>query len=251
MLRIDGLSKSFGGLQVVSELTLSVGEGEIVGLIGPNGAGKTTVFNLVAGSLRADAGEMHFEDERITRWAVHKVAAIGLVRTFQIPRLFEDLSVIENLMAAIPRQRGEKFWNVWTQPSSVAREETTNERRSWEVLEFLNLGSVANSGAGAISGGQKKLVELGRALMAEPKMLLLDEPVAGVSPILAELIAERIRTLRKRGHTFLVIEHNMDFMMGLADRLYVMTEGRILREGTPVAIRTDPAVLDAYLGGGE
>jgi ABC-type branched-subunit amino acid transport system ATPase component len=248
MLKIDALKRAFGGLNVVDGCSLNVERGEIVGLIGPNGAGKTTLFNLVVGGLQPDAGEVFLNERRITGWPSHRVGASGLGRTFQIPQLFEDLSVIENLLVASPNQSGERFWNVWIRSHRIRAEEQTNEDLAWSVLRFLNMTAVANDLASSLSGGQKKLLELGRALMAKPVLLLLDEPVAGVNPVLADQIASRVRKLRADGYTFLIIEHNMEFIMGLADRLYVMARGRILREGPPDDVRTDLAVLDAYLG---
>jgi ABC-type branched-subunit amino acid transport system ATPase component len=250
MLRVEGIEKSFGGLRVVDNCSLNVSAGEIVGLIGPNGAGKTTLFNLVVGALRPDGGDVFLKDRRITGWPTHRIARSGLVRTFQVPVLFEDLSVIENLLVGVPGQTGERFWNVWVQPNRIALEERSNENSAWDMLEFLNLSGTANSLARFLSGGQKKLLELGRALMVQPNLVLLDEPVSGVNPVLAREIASRVLTLRERGQTFLIIEHNMEFIMDLADRLYVMANGAVLREGRPSDIRVDPAVLGAYLGSG-
>jgi ABC-type branched-subunit amino acid transport system ATPase component len=248
VLAVKGIDKSFGGFHVVDHCSLTVNHGEIVGLIGPNGAGKTTLFNVLVGGLTPDSGEVLFNERRITGWPAYRVARGGLVRTYQVPMLFEELSVIENLLVAVPSQSGERFWNVWVRPWMISREEQLNETHAWEMLEFLNLTAVANHLARALSGGQKKLLELGRALMAQPKLLLLDEPVAGVNPVLAQEISSRIETLRNRGHTFLIIEHNMEFIMELADRLYVMANGAMLREGPPNEVRVDQAVLDAYLG---
>ena len=248
MLTVDALKKSFGGLNVVDGCSLNVERGEIVGLIGPNGAGKTTLFNLVVGGLTPDGGDVFLNRRRITGWPSHRVGASGLLRTFQIPQLFEDLSVIENLLVARPNQSGERFWNVWIRFPRIHAEEAANEDLAWSMLDFLSMTAVANDLASSLSGGQKKLLELGRALMAKPLLVLLDEPVAGVNPVLAEQIASRVRKLRADGYTFLIIEHNMEFIMGLADRLYVMANGRILREGSPADVRTDRAVLDAYLG---
>jgi ABC-type branched-subunit amino acid transport system ATPase component len=248
MLQLDALRRSFGGLAVVRDCSLEVREGEIVGLIGPNGAGKTTVFNLVTAFLATDGGEVTFRGQKVTRWPTERIAQAGLVRTFQVPRLFEDLSVIENLLVAAPGQSGEQFWNVWLRPRRIVREEALVENRAWETLEFLNLSGVANDRASHLSGGQKKLLELGRALMVRPSMILLDEPVAGVSPRLVVEIADRLRRLRDSGVTLLVIEHKMEFIMSLADRLYVMADGAVLAEGTPEVVRANQAVLDAYLG---
>ena len=242
------MEKSFGGLRVVDDCSLQVNAGEIVGLIGPNGAGKTTLFNLVVGALRPDGGDVFLKDHRITGWPAHRIARSGLVRTFQVPLLFEDLSVIENLLVGVPRQTGERLWNVWLEPNRIELEERANEQRAWDMLEFLNLSGTANLHARSLSGGQKKLLELGRALMVEPDLVLLDEPVSGVNPVLAQEIASRVLTLRERGQTFLIIEHNMEFIMELADRLYVMANGTVLREGRPGDVRIDPAVLAAYLG---
>jgi neutral amino acid transport system ATP-binding protein len=248
MLRLDALRKSFGGLEVVRNCSLEVRRGEIVGLIGPNGAGKTTAFNLVTSVLQSDGGRVSFLDQDITGQPTERIAALGLVRTFQVPLLFEGLSVIENLLVAVPGQTGEQFWNVWLRSRRISREEEAAEDEAWRMLDFLGLSALANRLGGQLSGGQKKLLELGRALMARPSLVLLDEPVAGVSPTLIVEIAERIRRLRADGLTFLVVEHKMDFIMGLSDRLYVMADGRILAEGRPDEIRANQQVLDAYLG---
>jgi ABC-type branched-subunit amino acid transport system ATPase component len=248
MLRLEGLQKSFGGLHVVRDCSLEVRPGEIVGLIGPNGAGKTTVFNLVTSVIAPDGGRVLLEDREVTGWSTDRIATGGLVRTFQVPQLFVELSVIENLLTAAPGQSGEEFWNVWLRPGRIRREEAAVEREAWATLDFLGLTSLANDLASSLSGGQKKLLELGRALMVRPRILLLDEPVAGVSPTLMDAIGERIRRLRETGLTFLIVEHKMDFIMELCDRLYVMADGRVLAEGSPERIRSDPQVLDAYLG---
>jgi ABC-type branched-subunit amino acid transport system ATPase component len=250
MLKVERIGKSFGGLRVVDHCSIEVNAGEIVGLIGPNGAGKTTLFNLVVGALTPDGGDIFLKHQRITGWPTYRIVRAGLARTFQVPLLFEELSVIENLLVGVPGQTGEQFWSVWVQPARIELEERSNEHTAWTMLEFLNMTETANRQARFLSGGQKKLLELGRALMVQPSLLLLDEPVSGVNPVLAQEIASRIRTLRKRGQTFLIIEHNMEFIMDLADRLYVMANGSVLREGTPQEIRSDPAVLSAYLGSG-
>lgn len=248
MLRLEALRKSFDGLEVVRDCSLEVHPGEIVGLIGPNGAGKTTAFNLVTSVLQPDGGRVVFRDQDISGQPTERIAAAGLVRTFQVPQLFEGLSVIENLLVAVPRQSGEQFWNVWLRSGRIHREEDAAEDAAWRMLEFLNLTALANRRASQLSGGQKKLLELGRALMARPSLVLLDEPVAGVSPTLIVEIADRIRKLRADGLTFLVVEHKMDFIMSLCDRLYVMADGRVLAEGRPDEIRANRQVLDAYLG---
>lgn len=248
MLRADGLRKSFGGPPVVRDCSLEVREGEIVGLIGPNGAGKTTVFNLLTSIAPPDAGVVTFRREAITGWATERIAQAGLVRTFQVPLLFDGLSVIENLLVAAPHQSRENLWRVWLTQARVAREEAEVEARAWDVLGFLGMTSVANNLGSQLSGGQKKLLELGRALMVRPALVLLDEPVAGITARLAIEIAERLRQLRADGFTFLLIEHKMDFLMSLADRVYVMAAGSVLAEGTPEEVRANPAVLETYLG---
>jgi ABC-type branched-subunit amino acid transport system ATPase component len=248
MLGVTQLSKSFGGFKVVDGCSLHVDAGEIVGLIGPNGAGKTTVFNMVTGTMRVDRGEIRLSGHNVIGWPTSRIAQHGLVRTFQTPRLFNDLSVMENFLAAIPQQTGERLLGVCLHPSRVRREEERHEWNAWELLDFLGLTRVANDPASSLSGGQKKLLEFGRALMTQPRIMLLDEPVAGVNPSLANEIAAHILHLRRQGFTFLIIEHNMEFIMRLADRLYVMARGTVLREGRPDAVRMDPAVLEAYLG---
>ena len=248
MLDISGVSKHFGGFAVVRECSLGVRAGEIVGLIGPNGAGKTTLFNCITGLIALDGGSVRFSGQDITAAQPDLRARMGLVRTFQIPRPFEQLSVIENLLVAAPHQLGERFWSVWVRPGAISQEEKAAERKAWKVLEFLNLVSHANALASDLSGGQKKLLELGRALMLEPSLILLDEPVAGVNPRLMEEIADRVRDLRADGLTFLIIEHKMEFIMSLADRLYVMADGAVIAEGSPSEVRGNKRVLEAYLG---
>lgn len=248
MLRLEHLRKSFGGFEAVKDCTLSVEPREIVGLIGPNGAGKTTVFDLVTGVRGLDDGRVFLGDRDITGLSVERVAMSGLVRTFQVPRLFRDLSVIENLLVAAPDQHGERFWNVWFRPGRIRQEERGVEAAAWQQLEFLGLGHIADRPAGQLSGGQQKLLELGRALMARPSIVLLDEPVAGVSPRLMDEIADRVRRLRDGGLTLLLVEHRMEFVMALCDRIYVMAEGRVIAQGTPEVVQRDETVLDAYLG---
>lgn len=248
MLQVEHVRRSFGGLQVLRDCSVHVRRGEIVGLIGPNGAGKTTLFNVIAGTLLPDHGEIRLMGEPITGRPAHEIARRGLVRTFQIPRLFLNMPVIENLMVAAPEQVGESLWSLWWRLGAIRKQEAEVERRAWRILHFLRMEHMANEPALALSGGQKKLLELGRALMLDPQVLLLDEPVAGVNPTLAAQIGEHIRSLRDQGKTFLIVEHNMEFVMELSDRLYVLAEGSVLAEGDPEAIRSNQRVLDAYLG---
>ncbi|MEX0683841.1 MAG: ABC transporter ATP-binding protein [Dehalococcoidia bacterium] len=244
------MSKAFGGLQAVNHATLDVPEGSITGLIGPNGAGKTTLFNLITGFIKPDSGSIRFRGESIEGLAPHRVFRRGLVRTFQIPRELGSMSVLENLMLVPMDQVGEKLWNTLFLPWRVGPQEEANFAKAEEVLRFLNLHHLRDEYASNLSGGQKKLLELGRTLICDPKMILLDEPAAGVNRTLMRQIVEDIRRLRNElGITFFVIEHDMDIVALLCDSLIVMSEGSKLAEGTPDEIRSNAQVLEAYLGG--
>jgi branched-chain amino acid transport system ATP-binding protein len=249
MLDLDGVSKEFGGLAAVSGVSLRVDAGTITGLIGPNGAGKTTLFNMLAGSLAPSAGRIAFEGRRIDGMPPHRVFAAGLVRTFQIPRPFAEMTVLENLMLAPRGQSGERFWNNWVRPARVRAEERRHRARAKDILDFLGLTRLADEPARILSGGQSKLLEIGRALMAEPRLMLLDEPGAGVNPTLLGQIIDRIAALNAGGLTFLVIEHNMELIRRLCRPVVVMAGGRVLMQGTAEEVQSDPRVLDAYLGG--
>jgi neutral amino acid transport system ATP-binding protein len=247
-LRTEDVSKHFGGFEVVRGCSIEVKPGEIVGLIGPNGAGKTTLFNIISGALPPDRGDVIVRDTPIAGWPSDRVARLGLVRTHQIARPFARLSVIENLLVAAPRQTGESIWAVWRRDRRVQREEGVIEQLAWGTLSRLKLDQLANAPASSLSGGQRKLLELGRCLMADPSVLLLDEPVAGVSAGLADQIAGLIQSLRDEGRTFLIVEHKMEFIMRLCGRVYVMANGAIVASGSPKVIRNDESVLRAYLG---
>ncbi len=250
ILAVEDVSKAFGGLKAVNHASLEVAEGSITGLIGPNGAGKTTLFNLVSGFLKPDSGRITFQGERIDGLPPHQVFHRGLVRTFQIPRELGSMTVVENLMLVPMDQAGEYLWNSWFLPWRVSEQEATNFARAEEVLRFLNLYELRDEYALNLSGGQKKLLELGRTLMCSPKMILLDEPAAGVNRTLMRDIVNDIKRLRNDlGITFFVIEHDMDIVALLCDRLIVMAEGTKLAEGSPDEVRADERVLDAYLGG--
>ncbi len=250
MLAIEGVSKRFGGLWAVRDCTLAVEEGTITGLIGPNGAGKTTLFHIITGFYRPDRGRVTFRGEDITGQSPFRLFHKGLYRTFQIPRAFPEMTVLENLMLVPGNQCGELLWNPILCPRRVRNQERQLLRRAQEVLEFVGLAPLAGALAGTLSGGQKKLLELARALMAEPKLVLLDEPGAGVNPTLMNKLAARIRELAKNfGVTVFLIEHDMDLVMNLCDPVIVMSEGRVLTQGAPAAVRTDPRVIEAYLGG--
>ena len=224
--------------------------GAIVGIIGPNGAGKTTLFNLITGAIQPDSGRVTFRGEDITGLPSHKIFEHKLCRTFQIPREHMSMTVLENLMLVPPHQMGERFWNVWLRPAAVRAEEERIRAKADEVLEFIDLAHLRGELAGRLSGGQKKLLELGRILMAEPELVLLDEPGAGVNRTLMQRLTENIQYLqRERGITFLLIEHDMDLVMNVCDPVIVMSEGTKLMQGAPEEVRNDPQVLEAYLGG--
>ncbi len=249
MLEVRSVSKRFGGATVVADVSLSVAAGEIAGLIGPNGAGKTTLFNLIAGSFRPTSGEIRLEGSEITAEKPHRRMARGLGRTFQIPRPFGEMTLLENLLTAAQGQSGERMIANWITIGRVAREERANADKAMALLEFLGLARLAREPARVLSGGQRKLLELGRVLMADPRIILLDEPGAGVNPALLETIIDRITEINRRGVAFLIIEHNMDVVARLCRHVTVMSAGRMLFEGTPTAAVGDPAVIDAYLGG--
>jgi len=248
MLEVSGLVKAFGSLRAVDGVDLVIDRGTITGLIGPNGAGKTTLFNLIAGALEPEAGAIRFMGERIDRLTPDRIFARGLARTFQVPRPFPQMTVLENLMLVPLRQAGERFWNNWTRAGSVRREERLARERALEVLELCDLADKAAELAGRLSGGQQKLLELARVLVAEPKLILLDEPAAGVNPVLLETLVDRIVRLNRRGVTFLVIEHNIDLVMAVCQPIAVMAQGRLIYRGNATGVRKDRRVLDAYLG---
>jgi branched-chain amino acid transport system ATP-binding protein len=249
MLALEGVTKDFGGLRAVDEVSFVVAPGTITGLIGPNGAGKTTLFSLIAGALAPTAGRIAIEGRRIDRLPAHRVFRNGIVRTFQIPRPFASMTVLENLMLVPLAQSGETFWNTWFARRRIAAEERRNRERARDILDFLNLRAHADEEARTLSGGQLKLLELARALMSDPRLILLDEPGAGVNPTLLNHIVDRIAALRARGTTFLVIEHNMDVIERLCRPVIVMAQGRVLTQGSAEEVRRDPRVLEAYLGG--
>jgi neutral amino acid transport system ATP-binding protein len=248
LLAAGGLVKSFGGLRAVDCASIEVAEGSITGLIGPNGAGKTTLFNLLSSFIRPDQGKVLFDGEPIQNLPPHQIAQLGMVRTFQVAKVLSRLSVLENMMLAAQHQTGEKFWSAWLQPKQIAKEERELRERAMEILQSVGLAHMAKEYAGALSGGQRKLLEMARALMTRPKLILLDEPAAGVNPSLINQICEHIVTWNREGMSFLIIEHNMDVIMSLCDRVWVLAEGRNLAVGTPAEIQTNQQVLEAYLG---
>jgi branched-chain amino acid transport system ATP-binding protein len=250
LLSTRDLVKDFGGLRAIDHCSLEVRRGTITGLIGPNGAGKTTLFNLITGFHPPDAGRVFFKGRDITNLPSHRIFAQGLCRTFQIPREHQSMSVLENLMLVPPDQLGESLWNPLTRPAAVRDQEAAIRDKALEVLEFVDLAHLGDEYAGRLSGGQKKLLELARTLMADPELVLLDEPGAGVNRTLMKRLTDNIEYLcRERGVTFFLIEHDMDLVMSLCNPVIVMSEGRKLMQGEPEAVRTDERVLDAYLGG--
>ncbi len=252
MLRVENLEKNFGGLQAVRGCSFEVEAGRITGLIGPNGAGKTTIFNMIAGAERPSAGRIVFDGEDIAGLPTHSLFHRGILRTFQIPHEFGKLTVLENLMVVPPGQAGESLLRCWLSAGRVARQETEVRAQAETALEFLSLSHLRDDLAETLSGGQKKLLELGRTMMSEARLVLLDEPGAGVNPTLLIKLAEMIQRLnRERGYTFFIIEHDMDLIGRLCDPVIVLNEGKVLMTGDMAAVRSDPRVQDAYLGGEE
>ena len=250
ILAVEGLTRRFGGLIAVDRCSFAIEAGRITGMIGPNGAGKTTIFRMVAGALRPSAGRVLFDGEDITGRPTHELFHQGIVRTFQIPHEFKRLTVLENLMVVPAAQPGERLWPVWLAPGAVARREREVRERAEDALRFLTLWELRDELAINLSGGQKKLLELGRAMMSTPRLVLLDEPAAGVNPTLLVRLREMILALnRERGFTFVVIEHDMDFIASLCERVIVLSQGSVLTDGPMARVRRDPRVLDVYLGG--
>lgn len=251
MLRVDDVHMRFGGVRAVDGVTLEIAAGSITGLIGPNGAGKTTLFNVIAGACRPTSGRVYLAGEDVTGLAPHALFGKGLLRTFQIAHEFATMTVRENLMMVPGGQSGESLPMAWFRPALVAGEERAIAERAREVMEFLTIDHLADEQAGNLSGGQKKLLELGRTMMAEPRIVFLDEVGAGVNPTLLKTIGDSILSLnRDHGYTFCMIEHNMDFISRLCDPVIVMAEGKVLAEGTAEAVLENPEVVMKYLGSG-
>jgi branched-chain amino acid transport system ATP-binding protein len=250
-LRVEGLRRTFGGIVAVDDASFEVEEGSLTGLIGPNGAGKSTTFNCVTGVHETTAGSIYFQGEDITGLSPDTVANRGLIRTFQIARELEEMTVLENMMLAPKGQRGQSLWRSvlpFARRSIIDREEAVLEE-CWEMLEFFEIDHLAHEYAGNLSGGQRKLLELARALLTDPSMLLLDEPFAGVNPSLEKRLLEHIHELREKGYTFLIVEHDMDLIMQNCEHIIVMHQGKVLTEGSPADIKSDEQVIEAYLGG--
>lgn len=247
LLEVDALSVSFGGVHAVRNLSFNVARNSITGLIGPNGAGKSTAIHCISGMVQPDAGRIHFAGEDLTRLPPYRIAESGLIRTFQVSSDFPRLTVLENLMAAPRGQTGEVWWKVFTQSARWRAEEETALAEAERLLVRFGLAHLKNEYALNLSGGQKRLLELARALMTHPKMLLLDEPIAGINPALADQILQHLRNLRDEGVTLLVVEHELGFIERLCDTVLVMVEGRLLAEGSMEVIRKNERVVEAYL----
>jgi branched-chain amino acid transport system ATP-binding protein len=250
ILRASDVHRHFGGLKAVNGMDLDVRRGTLTGIIGPNGAGKTTFFNVVAGMLPVMSGRIDFDGRDVTKLPAHKRALLGMARTFQITRPFQRMSVLENVLVAAPGQAGERVWATLMAGPRVLAQESALLEKADGLLEFLELKSLRDEYAGALSGGQKKLLEIARVLMMDPKLILLDEPMAGVNPTLARKIMEKVEVMRaERGITFLLIEHDLETVFRHCDPIVVMAQGAKLAEGDADAIRANRAVVDAYLGG--
>jgi len=245
LLKVEGVTKAFGGLQALSGCSLSVEKGSIAGLIGPNGSGKTTLFNVITGYVKPDAGTVTFEERNITSASPAQVFTLGVGRTFQITRIFPRITVLENMLVASQRKES------WLRGLTRSKSSTHEVAVAMEWLDFVGIARLSALQAGALSFGQRKLLELAYVLVANPDVILLDEPAGGVNLTLINEIAEKIRTLNKDGKTFLIVEHNMEFVMQICDAVTVMHQGVDLVSGTPEEVRNNPDVLDAYLGGAD
>jgi branched-chain amino acid transport system ATP-binding protein len=249
LLEGRSVTMEFGGLRAVDAMSISLQRGEMIGLIGPNGAGKTTLFNLLAGSLRPTSGTIRIDGVDVGHEGPERRIGRGLGRTFQIPRPFPEMTVLENVLCGGQNQAGERVWMNLLRGGRVAAEERAAVEKARALIDFVTLSRLEREPARVLSGGQRKLLELARVLMADPDTILLDEPAAGVNPTLLELIIDRVIELNRRGTSILLIEHNMDMVARLCGRVVVMAQGRRLAEGRPEEVARDPAVIDAYLGG--
>lgn len=248
ILNATGVQRSFGGLVAVDVAQLQVQRGAITALIGPNGAGKTTLFNLLTGFDQADAGKWQFNDQELSGVRPYKVARMGMVRTFQLTKALSKMSVMQNMLLGAPDQRGENFWSGLVK-ASWRGQEATNTEKATALLDEFTLGGMADEFGGSLSGGQRKLLEMARALMVSPELVMLDEPMAGVNPALKQSLLDHIRDLREKGMTVLFVEHDMDMVRDISDWVVVMGQGEIIAEGPPEEVMQQQAVIDAYLGG--
>lgn len=248
LLEIDGISKHFGGLVAVDNVGFTVAPGTVTAVIGPNGAGKSTLFNAIAGTLRPDTGRVRFDGHDITGWPAHRVAGAGIARTFQAARMLLRMTVLENLMLAAADQSGESLLGLIVAPRRTRRSQRAIAARAQGLLEQMGLAHLAGQYARVLSGGQRKLLEFARVLMAEPRLVLLDEPLAGVNRTIGARLLGEIGKLRANGVTFLLIEHDLEAVMSTSDTVVVMSRGQVLAAGPPAQVRVDQRVVDAYLG---
>ena len=249
VLHVVGLSHQFGGVNAVDEVHWAMPEGSISGLIGPNGAGKSTLINVVAGSLPLQTGRIHLNGIDVSGWTTSRIAGLGLIRTFQVARAFDRLSVLENMLVASPTQPGESLFTAVCRPRLGGKAERENTSRALELLARFDLYALRNDYAAELSGGQRRLLELARSLMCEPKLLILDEPMAGVNPVLIARIVEHLQEIRSWGVSLLLVEHNLAIVEELCDSVSVMVDGKVIASGAMATLREDPAVIGAYLGG--
>ena len=249
ILEVEDMYHSFGGLQAVDGCSFTIPRGSLAAVIGPNGAGKSTMVNVVSGALARQRGRVRFDGSEISGWAPHRIALRGLIRTFQISREFGGMTVLENLLVTAPDQRGERLWNALFRPGLGRRQDRELVSRALELLDTFDLFALRNDYARTLSGGQKRLLELARAVMAEPKLLLLDEPMAGVNPALIDRLARHIQRLNAQGITFVLIEHNLEVVERICDHVVVMAVGRTLATGRMADLRRNREVVTAYLGG--
>ena len=249
LLRIRDITKNFGGLRAVDGVNIDVNTESIVGLVGPNGSGKTTLFNIIFGLHKADHGNVYFDNKRIDHLAPHQVFTRGMVNAFQLPRLFYRLTTLDNMLLAAREHKGDNLLNSLFLRKEWQHQESELTQKAMEILELLELAHLTLSPAGELSGGQRKLLEIGRALMADPVLLLLDEPAAGVNPILGRKIFEKIEHFRQRGMSFFIIEHRLEILMEFANRIYVMDKGKIVVEGEPTEVVNNPIFYEVYMGG--
>ncbi|MEP1208675.1 MAG: ABC transporter ATP-binding protein [Rhizobiaceae bacterium] len=248
ILGLQAITRDFDAFRAVDSVSVDIQRGSITGLIGPNGAGKTTLFNVLTGMLAPTAGRVELNGRDITRLSPNALFGQGLGRTFQIPRPFAKMSVLENVMLAPLAQLGERWFGPLLHADKVAQQEVAIRDKAMEVLQFVTLDQLADHAAGQISGGQMKLLELARVLMGDPDLILLDEPAAGVNPTLTGVLIEKIEELNRRGKTFVIIEHDMDFVMQHCDPVIALAEGKVVFQGTPQEAQENPILLDAYLG---
>jgi ABC-type branched-subunit amino acid transport system ATPase component len=248
MLQVEGVSMHFGGLKALDDCTLSVEQGSITALIGPNGSGKTTLFNVVTGFLQATRGRVLFEGQEITNLPIHRIANLGIARTFQVSSLFPKLTVWENLLVAYPHQAGENLWNVFARPGIIRKQEQEQMARAHSSLERIGLTHKMEEKAANLSAPEARMLEIGRQLMFSPRLVLLDEPSSGVNPAMLDILANRIIQLNKEGMTFFIIGHNLSFIMKLSHFMHVLQYGKLIASGLPKTVAHDERVIEAYLG---